>query len=55
MAGDVSDTKAPSPQKVEAPRMPTLDPDFGKQYEGINSQTMQQKVDKAQSLLDDMH
>jgi FGFR1 oncogene partner len=28
MAGDVSDTKAPSPQKIEAPRMPTLDSNF---------------------------
>jgi hypothetical protein len=47
--------KAPSPQKIEAPRIPSLGSDLELIADKNNSQTMQQKVDKAQSLLDDMN
>jgi hypothetical protein len=47
--------KAPSPQKVDALRVPSLGDDLSKLSGKNNSSTMQQKVDKAQSLLDDMN
>ncbi len=46
--------KAPSPQKIDSLQVPDLG-EMGAGYKGNNASTLQTKVDKAQSLLDDMH